>query len=69
MGRRAQPQCGSPDSYILSALTSSVAIPIQGFYGSPDVQKTIGQDIFIRHFPLSAHESASVYSEEKAKLV
>ena len=45
------------------------AIPIQGFYGSPDVQKTIGQDIFIRHFPLSVHESASVYSEEKAKLV
>jgi len=45
------------------------AIPIQEVYGSPDVQKTIGQDIFIRLVPLSVHESASVYSEEKAKLV
>ncbi|KAF9267246.1 BRO1-domain-containing protein [Marasmius fiardii PR-910] len=44
-------------------------IPIQEVYGTPDVQKTIGQDIFIRLIPLSVHESASVYSEEKAKLV
>jgi len=35
----------------------------------PEVQKTIGQDIFIKLIPLSVHESASVYSEEKAKLV
>lgn len=44
-------------------------IPIQEVYGTPDVQKTIGQDLFIRLIPLSVHESASVYSEEKAKLV
>ncbi|KAK7460949.1 bck1-like resistance to osmotic shock [Stygiomarasmius scandens] len=44
-------------------------IPIQEVYGTPEVQKTIGQDIFIRLIPLSVHESASVYSEEKAKLV
>lgn len=44
-------------------------IPIQEVYGTPEVQKTIGQDIFIRLVPLSVHESASVYSEEKAKLV
>lgn len=33
------------------------------------MQQTIGPDIFIRLVPLSVHESASVYSEEKAKLV
>lgn len=47
----------------------AVAIPIQDVYGTPDVQKTIGPDLFIRLVPLSVHESASVYSEEKAKLV
>lgn len=44
-------------------------IPIQEVYGTPDVQKTIGPDLFIKLIPLSVHESASVYSEEKAKLV
>ncbi|KAK7036694.1 bck1-like resistance to osmotic shock [Paramarasmius palmivorus] len=47
----------------------AIPIPIQEVYGTPEVQKTIGQDIFIRLVPLSVHESASVYSEEKAKLV
>jgi len=44
-------------------------IPIQDVYGTPDVQKVIGPDFFVRLVPLSVHESASVYSEEKAKLV
>ncbi|KII91636.1 hypothetical protein PLICRDRAFT_105619 [Plicaturopsis crispa FD-325 SS-3] len=44
-------------------------IPIQEVYGTPDVQKVIGPDLFLRLIPLSVHESASVYSEEKAKLV
>ncbi|KAH9474563.1 Vacuolar protein-sorting protein BRO1 [Psilocybe cubensis] len=44
-------------------------IHIHDVYGAPEVQKTIGQDFFIRLVPLSVHESASVYSEEKAKLV
>jgi hypothetical protein len=44
-------------------------IPIQDVYGTPEVQKVIGSDIFVRLIPLSVHESASVYSEEKAKLV
>ncbi|KIJ64680.1 hypothetical protein HYDPIDRAFT_131727 [Hydnomerulius pinastri MD-312] len=50
---------------------ASVATPItiQEVYSAPDVQKVIGQDIFIKLIPLSVHESASVYSEEKAKLV
>ena len=48
-----------------------VATPlhIHEVYATPEVQKTIGQDFFIRLIPLSVHESASVYSEEKAKLV
>ncbi|TBU47194.1 BRO1-domain-containing protein [Dichomitus squalens] len=50
---------------------AAVATPItiQEVYASPDVQKVIGVDLFIRLIPLSVHESASVYSEEKAKLV
>jgi hypothetical protein len=44
-------------------------IHIHEVYAQPDVQKTIGQDFFLRLVPLSVHESASVYSEEKAKLV
>ncbi|KAI0767637.1 BRO1-like domain-containing protein [Fomes fomentarius] len=50
---------------------AAVATPItiQEVYASPDVQKVIGVDLFVRLIPLSVHESASVYSEEKAKLV
>ncbi|PSR74743.1 hypothetical protein PHLCEN_2v9622 [Hermanssonia centrifuga] len=44
-------------------------ITIQDVYGTPEVQKVIGTDMFVRLVPLSVHESASVYSEEKAKLV
>lgn len=47
----------------------ATAIPIQEVYGTPEVQKVIGPDLFSRLIPLSVHESASVYSEEKAKLV
>ncbi|KAJ3568948.1 hypothetical protein NP233_g5369 [Leucocoprinus birnbaumii] len=47
----------------------ATAIHIHDVYAAPDVQKTIGQDFFIKLVPLSVHESASVYSEEKAKLV
>ncbi|KAE9411111.1 BRO1-domain-containing protein [Gymnopus androsaceus JB14] len=53
----------------IETLVVATAIPIQEVYGTPEVQKTIGQDIFLRLVPLSVHESASVYSEEKAKLV
>ena len=49
--------------------TVATPITIQEVYASTDVQKVIGVDLFIRLIPLSVHESASVYSEEKAKLV
>ncbi|KAI9513391.1 BRO1-domain-containing protein [Russula earlei] len=47
----------------------ATAIPIQEVYGNPEVQRVIGPDLFLRLIPLSVHESASIYSEEKAKLV
>ncbi|KAG5638414.1 hypothetical protein H0H81_000191 [Sphagnurus paluster] len=44
-------------------------IPIHEVYATPQVQATIGPDIFLKLVPLGVHERASVYSEEKAKLV
>jgi hypothetical protein len=61
-----------PAAETLPAIDKTVvatAIPIQEVYGTPEVQKVIGADLFLRLIPLSVHESASVYSEEKAKLV
>ncbi|TFY59565.1 hypothetical protein EVJ58_g5699 [Rhodofomes roseus] len=49
--------------------TIATPITIQEVYAAPEVQKVIGPDMFVRLIPLSVHESASVYSEEKAKLV
>ncbi|KAI9333947.1 BRO1-like domain-containing protein [Zopfochytrium polystomum] len=37
--------------------------------GSSDIPKIIGPDIFSKLVPLSVHESSSIYSEEKAKLL
>jgi tyrosine-protein phosphatase non-receptor type 23 len=60
----------SPDALpVIDKTAVATSIPIQDVYGSPDVQKVIGPDLFVRLIPLSVHESASVYSEEKAKLV
>jgi len=53
----------------IDKLAVATAIHIHDVYAAPEAQKTIGQDIFIKLVPLSVHESASVYSEEKAKLV
>lgn len=44
-------------------------IPIHDVYAAPDVQKVVGPDLFARLVPLSVTESASMYSEEQAKLV
>ncbi|WVQ95192.1 hypothetical protein IAU59_002286 [Kwoniella sp. CBS 9459] len=53
----------------IEKLLAAAPITIQEVYGNPEVTKLIGPDIFIRLVPLAVHESASVYSEEKAKLV
>ncbi|WWD02141.1 hypothetical protein V865_000179 [Kwoniella europaea PYCC6329] len=49
--------------------SSSTPITIQEIYGNAEITKLIGPDIFIKLVPLAVHESASIYSEEKAKLV
>ncbi|KAG8897263.1 bck1-like resistance to osmotic shock, partial [Tulasnella sp. 403] len=54
---------------VIEKLSVANPIPIQEVYGNPDVQKVIGPDLFAKLIPLSVHESASIYSEEKAKLV
>lgn len=54
---------------VVEKTTVATPISIQDVYGTPEVQKTIGQDFFIKLVPLSVHQSASIYSEEKAKLV
>lgn len=60
----------SPEALpVIEKTVVATPVHIHDVYGAPDVQKTIGQDFFIRLVPLSVHESASVYSEEKAKLV
>ena len=60
----------SPETLpVVDKTSATTPITIQEVYGNPDVQKVIGQDIFIKLVPLSVHESASVYSEEKAKFV
>jgi hypothetical protein len=61
-----------PSADALPAIDKAVVatpISIQEVYRSADVQNIIGPDIFVKLIPLSVHESASVYSEEKAKLV
>lgn len=44
-------------------------IAIAELYGQNDIAKVIGPDIFARLVPLRVHESSSMYSEEKAKLL
>ncbi|KZO99027.1 BRO1-domain-containing protein [Calocera viscosa TUFC12733] len=53
----------------LDKLAVATPIPIQEIYASQDVQAVIGPDFFTRLIPMGVHESASIYSEEKAKLV
>jgi ALIX V-shaped domain binding to HIV/BRO1-like domain len=44
-------------------------IPVSELYQGQDIQKIIGPDIFQRIVPMAVTESASLYDEEKAKLV
>ncbi|KAG5440921.1 hypothetical protein PCK2_000076, partial [Pneumocystis canis] len=53
----------------LEKLLLAKATPIQEIYINQNVQKLIGKDIFHKFIPLSIHESISLYSEEKAKLI
>ncbi len=53
---------------VIEVLSTTTPIPIQEIYANPDVSNLIGPDIFRRLVPMEVHTSASVYSEEKAKL-
>ncbi|KAK6528917.1 bck1-like resistance to osmotic shock [Orbilia ellipsospora] len=53
----------------ISKLPASKAIPVQELYAGQDIQRIIGPDIFNKIVPMSVTESASLYDEEKAKLI
>jgi hypothetical protein len=53
----------------IDRLKAVKVIPITELYGPDELKKVIGADLFSRLIPISVHESASLYSEEKAKLL
>lgn len=54
---------------VISKLPAAKAIPVSELYQGQDIQRIIGPDIFQKIVPMSVTESASLYDEEKAKLV
>ncbi|KAI4152855.1 MAG: hypothetical protein LQ340_002682, partial [Diploschistes diacapsis] len=54
---------------VVSKLPAAKAIPVSELYQGQDIQRIIGPDIFQKIVPMSVTESASLYDEEKAKLV
>lgn len=50
-------------------LPAAKPIPVSELYQGQDIQRIIGPDIFQRIVPMAVTESASLYDEEKAKLV
>ncbi|KAF8539308.1 BRO1-like domain-containing protein [Trichophaea hybrida] len=50
-------------------MPAAKAIPVQELYQGQDINRIIGPDIFQKIVPMSVTESASLYDEEKAKLV
>ncbi|KAJ5081903.1 hypothetical protein NUU61_010167 [Penicillium alfredii] len=53
----------------VSKLPAAKAIPVSELYQGQDIQRIIGPDIFQKLVPMSVTETASLYDEEKAKLV
>ena len=53
----------------IAKLPAAKPIPVSELYQGQDISRIIGQDIFIKIVPMSVTESASLYDEEKAKLV
>ncbi|KAI9746177.1 MAG: bck1-like resistance to osmotic shock [Claussenomyces sp. TS43310] len=54
---------------LVSKLPAAKAIPVSELYAGQDIQRITGPDIFQKIVPLYVTESASMYDEEKAKLV
>ncbi|KAI8968458.1 BRO1-like domain-containing protein [Mycotypha africana] len=53
----------------IDRLKAVKSIPIVELYGPDEMKRVIGADLFSKLIPLSVHESASLYSEEIAKLL
>lgn len=53
----------------VSKVAAAKAIPLSELYQGQDIQRIIGPDIFQKIVPISVTESASMYDEEKAKLI
>ncbi|KAH0831795.1 Vacuolar protein-sorting protein bro1 [Fonsecaea pedrosoi] len=53
----------------VTKLPAAKAIPLSELYQGQDIQRIIGPDIFQKIVPISVTESASMYDEEKAKLI
>ncbi|KAF2197530.1 BRO1-domain-containing protein [Delitschia confertaspora ATCC 74209] len=63
---------GVPNEASLSAipkLPAAKAIPVSELYQGQDIQRIIGPDIFQKIVPMAVTEAASLYDEEKAKLI
>jgi len=53
----------------VSKLPASKPIPVSELYAGQDIQRITGPDLFAKIVPFAVTESASLYDEEKAKLV
>jgi hypothetical protein len=53
----------------VAKLPAAKAIPVSELYAGQDIQRIIGPDIFQKIVPMSVTESASLYDEEKAKMI
>lgn len=53
----------------VTKMPAAKAIPVSELYQGQDIQRIIGPDIFQKIVPMSVTEQASMYDEEKAKLI
>jgi hypothetical protein len=53
----------------LGKMLAAKPIPVSELYAGQDIQRITGPDLFAKIVPLAVTESASLYDEEKAKLV
>lgn len=54
---------------VIGKMALAKPLPMSDIWSSQDVQKIVGPDIFVKILPISVHESASLYSEEKAQII
>ncbi|KAG6013872.1 bck1-like resistance to osmotic shock, partial [Claviceps lovelessii] len=53
----------------IAKLPASKPIPVSEMYAGQDMQRITGPDLFAKIVPMAVTESASLYDEEKAKLI